>query len=295
MNYKQIQGGATLWARQTVDSEIFYKKPAEWFKIWFYLVNRVAFKDDKKYKRGELFLKYEWICDATNTTKNQIDSFIRWAKSADMLTTQKTTRGMIVKIANYSKYQTLDNYYYNIKTDTENLVPSQSQNSRHRNDFKTETENAKTTNKHKGINEKEKFQTDTENTFEPKQNRNRTDTIQKNEKNEKNDNNILQTEVCEVVPELLKDKQKHIQIIGLYARAKKIEHDTIAQQQSFIKRNLRASKDLASYDVQKIASTMHWLINNVDFKWTLESVGKYIDEDLNNIKTKGKTYDLSNL
>lgn len=148
-----IKGGATLWARQAIDSEIFENKPDKWFKIWFYLVNRVAFKTENKYKRGELYLKYEWICDKTKATKNQVDSFLRWAKSVSMLTTQKTTRGMIVKITNYSKYQTLDNYYYNIKTDTG-----------------TETE--------------------------PKQNRNRTDTIQKNDKECKKNDNVLQADAC---------------------------------------------------------------------------------------------------
>jgi hypothetical protein len=137
-----IEGGATIWARQTIESDVFYNKPDKWFKIWFYLVNRVAFQDTKRHKRGELFLKYEWICDATGATPNQVDSFIRWAKSTEMLTTQKTTRGMILKIAKYSHYQTLDNYYSDVKTDTENEV-------------------------------------------EPKQNRNRTDTILKNGNNGK--------------------------------------------------------------------------------------------------------------
>lgn len=118
-NKKTISGGATLWARQTIDSDIFRNKPAEWFKIWFYLVNRVNWKTDKQFERGELFLKYDYISSATNTTKNQIDHFIRWAKKCKMLATQKTTRGMILKIANYSKYQTLDNYYFDIKSDTE--------------------------------------------------------------------------------------------------------------------------------------------------------------------------------
>jgi len=127
-----IPGGATLWSRQTTDSEIFSNKPHEWFKIWFYLVNRVSFKTEGKYTRGELFLKYEWICDATRTTKNQVDGLIRWAKKNDMLTTRKTTRGMILKITNYSKYQTLDNYYYEVKTDTETEMETKQK--RNRND-----------------------------------------------------------------------------------------------------------------------------------------------------------------
>jgi len=114
-----IIGGATLWARQTTESDIFIDKPDKWFKIWFYLVNRVCYENTKRYKRGEIFLKYEYISETTKATFNQIDSFIRWAKQCKMLTTRKTTHGMIVKITNYSKFQTLDNYYFKIKTDTE--------------------------------------------------------------------------------------------------------------------------------------------------------------------------------
>jgi uncharacterized protein YerC len=115
-----IEGGATIWARQTIESEVFANKPDKWFKIWFYLINRVSFQDSKRLKRGELFLKYEWICQACCCTKGQLDKFLRWAKSVDMLSTQKSTRGMIVKINRYSYYQQLDNYYTDVKVDTEN-------------------------------------------------------------------------------------------------------------------------------------------------------------------------------
>ena len=106
----KINGGATLWARQTIDSEIFYKKPHVWFKIWFYLVNQVNHKDDKRFKRGTCFLKYEWIMDKTGATKNQIKHCIEYFKKDQMLATQKATRGFIVKVNRYNDYQTLDNY-----------------------------------------------------------------------------------------------------------------------------------------------------------------------------------------
>ena len=110
-----IDGGATLWARQTIESEIFYNKPAEWFKIWFYLVNRVSHKDTKKYKRGETFLYYNWICDTTKTTKDQVKKCISWLRNNGMVSTRRSTRGVWLKIAKYSHFQRLDNYYYDIK------------------------------------------------------------------------------------------------------------------------------------------------------------------------------------
>lgn len=119
MKQVEIEGGATLWARKVVDSEIFFNKPSDWFKIWFYLVSRVNFKTDKRFERGEIFLNYEWIADATNTTRDQVKHCIEYLKEALMIATRKTTRGIIIKVLNYDKYQTLDNYYYGVESLTE--------------------------------------------------------------------------------------------------------------------------------------------------------------------------------
>lgn len=113
---EKINGGATIWARQTIESDIFLTKPDKWFKIWFYIVNKVKFMDNGRFNRGQNFIKYAWIEDATGATKNQVDMFIRWAKEVQMLTTQKTTRGMIVNVLKYEIYQDLDSY----ENDTEN-------------------------------------------------------------------------------------------------------------------------------------------------------------------------------
>lgn len=131
----RIQGGATIWARQTVESEIFKFKPDIWFKIWFYLVNRVNFETNKYFYRGECYIRYKDISDATRATKDQIKHFLEWAKNPSkhasdqasksatqkepMIATRKTTRGMVVKVLKYEFFQTLDNYYSNIKADTE--------------------------------------------------------------------------------------------------------------------------------------------------------------------------------
>lgn len=104
------KGGAVLWARQTLDSDIFYEKPHIWFKIWFYLVAQVNHKDNKRFKRGTCFLKYEWIKDKTKASRGQIDHCIRWLKSAKQIATRKATRGFIVEVLNYNSYQTLDSY-----------------------------------------------------------------------------------------------------------------------------------------------------------------------------------------
>ena len=106
----KINGGATLWARQTIDSDIFFNKPDVWFKMWFYIVNRVNHKNDKRFERGSCFLKYDWIMDKTGATKNQVKHCIEFLKKDKMLATQKATRGFIVKVIKYDSFQTLENY-----------------------------------------------------------------------------------------------------------------------------------------------------------------------------------------
>ena len=108
----KIDGGATLWARQTIESDIFYNKPHAWFKIWFYLVNKANHKDNKLFKRGTCFMKYEWIMEKTKATSSQIKHCIEYLKHARQIATQKKTRGLLVTIIKYDFYQTLNNYYY---------------------------------------------------------------------------------------------------------------------------------------------------------------------------------------
>ena len=112
-----IPEGATIWARQTIQSDIFKIKPDKWFKIWFYLVNKVNHENNKQFKRGSGFMKYEWIIENTGATKNQIDHSMRWFKKERMLATQKATRGFIVTILKYETFQDLNNYKSDTKSD----------------------------------------------------------------------------------------------------------------------------------------------------------------------------------
>ena len=108
-----IENGATIWARQTIESQIF-NKPDKWFKIWFYMVSRVNHTSNKQFCRGQGFFNYETIMLKCQATKAQVDHSIRWMKREGMLATTKATRGMIVTICNYDVYQRLANY----KSDT---------------------------------------------------------------------------------------------------------------------------------------------------------------------------------
>lgn len=90
----------------------------------------------------------------------------------------------------------------------------------------------------------------------------------------------------ELIPDLLLDKKKHVQIIGVFAKFKGISFDSKEHQREFIKRNTRAAVGLVPYPNERIIQVMAWLEQNADFKWTVESIGKYIDEDLTKLKTQ---------
>ncbi len=81
--------------------------------------------------------------------------------------------------------------------------------------------------------------------------------------------------------------RKDIKIIYLYAYKKEITEFTKETEQSFIKRNIRPAQLIKGYDFKRITEVMDWLVKNADFKWTLETVSKYIDDKL---KEKPKNY-----
>ncbi len=83
-----------------------------------------------------------------------------------------------------------------------------------------------------------------------------------------------------------------IDICNLYADIKQFKFDNQLQHQSFYRRNIRAAKNLIGYPIERIGKVMRWLDDNADYKWTLESVGKHIDEDLDKLGG-GKMLDLT--
>lgn len=132
----RIDGGATLWARKTIESDLFVWRSDKWFKIWFFIINKVNYKDTRHFGRGEGLMTYRDIRRGTGSTHGQVDKFIRYAKQEMMLSTRKTTRGMIVKVLNYGKYQSLENYQ--VESKVERVVETQSKRSRNEVDTITE-------------------------------------------------------------------------------------------------------------------------------------------------------------
>ena len=90
------------------------------------------------------------------------------------------------------------------------------------------------------------------------------------------------------IAEMFNDKQVNIRIIALFLTAKRIVPENEKQMITQLRRNLPAARDLSGYSGDRIKKTMIFLR---DFgpkmrltKWTLETVGKYIDDDLEQMK-----------
>ena len=90
----------------------------------------------------------------------------------------------------------------------------------------------------------------------------------------------------EAMYSIFKSKRKDLDIIFLLASKKNVSLEDKNKKQSFIRRNLRPAKFLVPYDLVRIEEVMDWLKENVDFKWTLETAGKFIDEDLEKLSQK---------
>lgn len=80
---------------------------------------------------------------------------------------------------------------------------------------------------------------------------------------------------------MLESNQRHIHIIALYWKHKQYNPSNKEQYEGLLKRELRAAKNLTGFDDDALLKVMNYL-NHQSFigKWTLETVLKYINEDL---------------
>ena len=119
-----IPEGAILLARVTMNSDIWEKKPSWWLKVWTYILMKVNHKGNKMFNRGSNFFNRNWIYDDCKLVNDRIkadsiDNVIRWLRDEKMITTQKTTRGIIINVCNYETYQDLASYRNDTANETE--------------------------------------------------------------------------------------------------------------------------------------------------------------------------------
>ena len=90
----------------------------------------------------------------------------------------------------------------------------------------------------------------------------------------------------ENIKSLLNCDRRELQIIAGFWIVKGYKFENSQQAQQSIKRYIKEAKKLACYELKKVGDTMRWLDKNVDYKWTIETVSKYIDEDLCKLEKK---------
>lgn len=129
-NNEIIDGGCILLSRHIMQSEI-WRKPPEWLKIFLYILLKVNHKNGL-FERGSNFFNFSEE-RPTGVSYNQVREFFRWAtnEKIQFCTKQKTTRGVIVKVNNYDRYQTLDNYYKQDEKQNENKTDTKQTQNRH--------------------------------------------------------------------------------------------------------------------------------------------------------------------
>lgn len=132
---ENIAGGCILLSRQILTSEI-WRKPPEYLKTFLYILLKVNHKDGLFPKGSNFFNFTEQKPDGVSI--NQVYKFLSWAKSekVQILATQKSTRGIVIKVNNYERYQTLENYQrQNTRQDNGRITAGQRQ------DYKQECNN----------------------------------------------------------------------------------------------------------------------------------------------------------
>jgi hypothetical protein len=129
-NVPVVPGGYILIARKLFESDLM-NKPHLYIKLWVWMLHKANFKDRDKLKRGQLFTTIEEMRKVmgyrigyrtVTPTKDEIRSAYEAFTKATMITTAKTTRGMIITICNYEHYQNMKNYEAHNEPHNENTA-----------------------------------------------------------------------------------------------------------------------------------------------------------------------------
>lgn len=135
---ENIPRGYVIKARVIMESEIS-KAPPHVREIFDWLILNANHKDVRVsgtvIKRGQRMTSYHEICEALawnigfikkRYSKDKCDRAMQWLRQKQMITTLKTTRGIIVTISNYDKYQNPANYERPLESDNETTMKRQS-------------------------------------------------------------------------------------------------------------------------------------------------------------------------
>ena len=137
-----IPGGYYIKARKTQESKIAHAPPHV-REIWDWLLKEANHADNQICKRGQCVRSYKDIRDGLlwkvgyrtqRYSKSQCEISMKWLKKATMITTTKTTRGIIITICNYDLYQNPANYESHKRTTTKATMEPQWSHTINKND-----------------------------------------------------------------------------------------------------------------------------------------------------------------
>ena len=144
----KIKGGYYIKARCIQNSEISIMPPYI-REIWDWLLKETNHTEKKLdgiiIKRGQLVRTFKdiqeglkWMIGYRKMTykKWQCENAMKFLRKRGMITTMKTTRGVLVTVCNYSFYQDPKNYESNTRADTRTTVNKQLTDTINKNDKK---------------------------------------------------------------------------------------------------------------------------------------------------------------
>ena len=126
-----IKGGYILQPRSYDKSNVFNKLTPCGREVWTYILRNVNYVDNGFFKRGTGFFNISqikedlhWVIGYTKRTysKNQLNTALKRLRSADMIQSAKTSRGLIITVCKYDYYQNPKNY--EARTEPTNETPT---------------------------------------------------------------------------------------------------------------------------------------------------------------------------
>jgi hypothetical protein len=125
---EKIPGGFKLIAHKLLENDLMDKPPL-YAKLWLWMLLRAHWKDRDKLKRGQFLTSISEMQNAMSykigyrkhtPTIGEIRSAYEAFTNNTMISTTKTTRGMIITIINYGYYQDINNYEQHNEQHNEN-------------------------------------------------------------------------------------------------------------------------------------------------------------------------------
>lgn len=115
---ESIAGGYILVARKTLESELM-EMPAHYAKAWLWLLLKASYSDGRRLKRGQCHFTLDELAKALTSkrgyrtvqaTRRVAWTVCEWFRERRMAVTTKVTRGIVLTICQYGRYQNADNY-----------------------------------------------------------------------------------------------------------------------------------------------------------------------------------------